>query len=116
MEVRRTLPAGFDGTNWLAHIQLSRDGRFLYLSNRGHDSIAVFPVDPRSDRLGEAAWYPCGGGWPRHFELSPDGRYLVVANQNSNDVTAWRLDEGNGGLVEQTGRVGAPAAVCVCFG
>ncbi len=116
VEVRRALPAGFDGANWPAHIQLSRDGRFLYLSNRGHDSIAVFPVDPHTGRLGEGRWYPCGGGWPRHFALSPNGRYLVVANQNSNDVTAWRLDEGNGGFVEQTGRLDVPAPTCVCFG
>ena len=116
VEVTSTLPAGFEGTNWPAHIQLSRDGRFLYLSNRGHDSIAVFPVDTQSGRLGEAAWSPCGGGWPRHFALSPDGRYMVVANQNSHDVTAWRLDEANGGLAEQTGRLEVPAATCVCFG
>ena len=99
-EVTRTLPADFEGTNWPAHIEFSRDGRFLYLSNRGHDSIVVFPVDPSTGRLGEAAWYPCGGQWPRHFALSPDGRNLIVANQNSNDVIAWRLDEGNGGLAE----------------
>ena len=116
VEVQRTLPAGFEGTNWPAHIQLSRDGRFLYLSNRGHDSIAVFTVDQQSGRLGEAAWYPCGGGWPRHFALSPDGRYMIVANQYSNDVTAWRLDEGNGGLAEQTAKLEVPAGVCVCFG
>ena len=110
------MPAGFEGTNWAAHIELSRDGRFLYLSNRGHDSIVVFPVDQQSGRLGKAAWYPCGGQWPRHFALSPDGRYMIVANQNSNDVIAWRLDEGNEGLVEQTGRLDVPDATCACFG
>lgn len=116
VEVKRALPAGFEGTNWPAHIELSRDGRFLYLSNRGHDSIAVFPVDPHTGRLGEGRWYPCGGQWPRHFALSHDGRYLVVANQNSNDVITWRLDEGDGGLAEQTGRLDVPAAVCAYFG
>ena len=115
VEVTSTLPAGFEGTNWPAHIELSRDGRFLYLSNRGHDSIAVFTVDQQSGRLGDAAWFSCGGGWPRHFALSPDWKYMIVANQYSSDVTAWRLDEGNGGLVEQTGRVDVTAAVCVFF-
>lgn len=113
---KNALPASFHGTSWASHIALSPDGRFLYAGNRGHDSIAVLPLDRLSGRMGEAAWYPCGGRWPRHFAISGCGGYLLVANQYSNDVCAWRLDKLSGGLAELTGRAEIPSPSCICFG
>ena len=115
-ESKSALPASFEGISWASHIALSPDGRFLCAANRGHDSIAVFLIDPSSGRMGEAAWYPCGGRWPRHFAVSGCGNYMLVANQYSNDVSTWRLDKESGGLAEPTGRAEIPSPSCVCFG
>ena len=73
---------------------LSADGRMLYGSNRGHDSIAVFAVDPADGRLTLRGHVPTGGQRPRNFALDPTGAYLLVANQDSNSVTVFRLSAG----------------------
>ncbi len=85
-----TLPDDYEGRRWAAHLQADHAGRFLYVSNRAHDSLAVFAIDgdPEAPLLVERL--PSGGQTPRHFSLSPDGRFLLVAHQDSGQPGALR--------------------------
>lgn len=107
------LPAGFAGTSYCADIHLSADGRFLYVSNRGHDSIAVFAVDPSSGLVELRATPPCGGAFPRNFCLDPQGVFLLCAHQNSDSLVVWRRDPATGGLQATGTKVVIPRPVCV---
>jgi 6-phosphogluconolactonase (cycloisomerase 2 family) len=81
--------------NFPAEIAVSRDGRFVYVSNRGHDSVAVFAVG-QGGGLRLIATPSCGGDWPRHLAIDPSGRWLYVANQLSNEVVWYALDRSTG--------------------
>lgn len=108
-----TLPAGFSGTSWTAEVEVSRDGRFVYGSNRGDDSLAVFRVDPATGRLTAAGHAPVGGKYPRHFTIDPTGRFVLAAHQNSGTISVLRIDPGTGmpALTGATVKVDKP--VCV---
>jgi len=109
-----TLPPDFKGASTGAEIQLHPNGRFLYASNRGHDSIAVFAVDTAGG-LTPVEVTPCGGKNPRSFSLSPDGAWLVCANQNSDSLAVFRVD-GRTGRLSPTGHIAhVPLPVCVLF-
>lgn len=88
-----TLPDGFEGQSHCADIHLHPTGRFLYGSNRGHDSIAVFGVDSATGRLNFSGCEPTGGQTPRNFALDPTGAFLLAANQNSDNVVVFRIIE-----------------------
>lgn len=109
-----TLPAGFEGKNLSAELQIAPSGRFLYASNRGHDSIAIFAVasDGALAPLGQT---PTGGGAPRCFDLSPSGDFLIVANQDDGTIVPFRVDAKTGALTPtgSVAKVGTP--VCVRF-
>lgn len=110
-----TLPDGFDGANTTADIHVSADGRFLYGSNRGHDSIVVFSIHPENGTLSYVQHVSTGGRTPRNFALDPTGRYLLAANQNSDTVVVFSIDVGSGRLT-RTGQVlHVPSPVCVRF-
>lgn len=102
-----TLPAGFSGTSWTAEVEVSRDGRFVYGSNRGDDSLAVFRVDAATGRLTAAGHAPVGGKYPRHFTIDPTGRFVLAAHQSSGTIAVLRLDPATG----LPALVGAPAKV-----
>ncbi|HEY3496931.1 MAG TPA: lactonase family protein, partial [Polyangiaceae bacterium] len=90
-----TLPAGFSGQNSGAHVEVSPDGRFVYGSNRGHDSIVVFSAAAATGALALVEHEPSGGNTPRDFDMDPQGEVLVVANQNSNSLKVFRIgDDG----------------------
>jgi len=110
-----TLPAGFTGENICAEIRLSPDGRFVYGSNRGHDSLAVFARDPATGALSLIEIVPTGGKHPRNFALSPDGRWLVCANKDSDNVTVFARDAVTGRLTRTPQTLAVPQAVCVLF-
>jgi 6-phosphogluconolactonase len=93
-----TLPPEFKGHDQSAEIQIDRTGRYLYASNRGHDSITVFSIDPQSGKLDQRQTASVLGEWPRSFVLDPTGRFVLVANQNSNDLTLFTIDPANGQL------------------
>ncbi|BCL75954.1 3-carboxymuconate cyclase [Jeongeupia sp. HS-3] len=116
LEHRQTissLPVGFEGDNTGAELQLSPDGTFLYASNRGHDSIAIFRV---VDGLLEAAGHvPCGGQMPRNFALSPCGRWLLVANQASGVLVLFARDIASGALTQTAMSAKLDRPVCVKF-
>jgi 6-phosphogluconolactonase len=108
-----TLPEGFKGDNTTAEIKVHPDGKFLYSSNRGHDSIAIFAIDPATamPRFLEAV--PTGGKKPRNFEIAPGGSYLAAANQNSNNIVIFKIDRQTGHLTPtgQVLEVASPACV-----
>lgn len=110
-----SLPEGFHGRSATAEIAAHPSGRFVYGSNRGHDSIAVFSVEHGSGSLKLVGIQPCGGKNPRSFALDPTGRFLLVANQDTDNVVVFRIDQKTGALVAtgHTAAVGAP--VCVLF-
>ncbi len=92
-----TLPSGFNGNNSGAEIQVAPSGKFVYASNRGHDSIAVFSVAP-DGKLALVGHQPVMGQTPRHFQVEASGELLLVANQNSNNVVTFRIDAATGTL------------------
>lgn len=110
-----TLPADFPGASTCAEIRLHPNGRFLYGSNRGHDSLAVYAVSPTDGRLSLVEIVPCGGKNPRNFSLSPDGRWLVCANQNSNSLTVFSVDPATGRLTRTDATATVSLPVCVLF-
>ena len=115
IQMRTTLPWGWEGTSYCADIHLSPSGAFLYGTNRGHDSIAVFAVHPGMGLLDLVAHTPTQGNFPRNFGLDPSGRFLLAANQNSDTVVTFRVDQRTG-LLTPTGQVTqVPAPVCVRF-
>jgi len=108
-----TLPSDFSGKNSCAEIEVAPGGKFLYGSNRGHDSIAVFAIDQNTGGLGLVQHVSTQGKAPRNFSIDPTGEFLLAANQNSNTVVSFRIDRASGKL-SPTGHVlEIPTPVCV---
>ena len=98
------LPAGFKGHNTSADIHVSPSGKFLYGSNRGHDSIVIYAIDESSGRLTYVGHEGSGGETPRNFAIDPTGAYMLVANQDSSNIVTYRIDPSTGKL-QPTGQV-----------
>ena len=103
LQTLSALPAGYTGENSCADIHVSRNGLFLYASNRGHNSIAVFAIDTSNGTLVPIQDVDTQGKTPRNFTLDPSGRLLLVANQNSNNIFSYRVDPQSG-LLTPTGQ------------
>jgi 6-phosphogluconolactonase len=110
-----TLPEDFEGENTTAEIRVHPTGKFLYASNRGHDSIAAFALDEESGMLTAIGHTPTGGQTPRNFNVDPSGRYLIAANQASDNVVVLRIDPEKGALSPTGNEVSVPTPVCVLF-
>lgn len=110
-----TLPADWKGNNTTAEIAVHPNGRYVYASNRGHDSIAVFKRDPDTGKLSPLQIAPCGGQVPRNFVITPDGRWIVCAHQDSNTLSAIPIDTATGLLGDVKTTVKAPNPVCIQF-
>jgi 6-phosphogluconolactonase (cycloisomerase 2 family) len=113
-QVLPSLPDTFTGDSRASEIALSADGRFLYASNRGQDSVAVFRIHPTSGRLTPIEWAASGGKTPRFFALSPNGQRLYAANEDSDSIVAFRIDAA--GLLSEAGqqiKTGSPT--CIVF-
>jgi 6-phosphogluconolactonase len=108
------LPANFSGRNDAAEIALHPSGKWLFTSNRGHDSIAVFAVDPPKGITALCAT-PTGGKEPRHFAIDPTGQFLLAENQNSNSIVVFRIDPETGALSQLSTTEGVPSPVCLTF-
>jgi 6-phosphogluconolactonase len=94
LKLVQTLPAtsaGYEGKNACAEILISKDGRFLYGSNRGENSIVVFSIAPDGSLI-LAGHSTCGGDWPRNFVIDPSGKYLLSGNQKSGDISVFRIN------------------------
>jgi 6-phosphogluconolactonase len=116
LQTLSTLPEGFPGAkNSTAEVKVHPSGRYLYGSNRGHDSLAIFAIDTATGRLRPIGHQPTLGKTPRNFGIDPTGRYLLAANQDSGTVVVFRIDLETG-LLRPTGQtVEIPKAVCVTF-
>lgn len=110
-----TLPAGFSGANTTAEIELSPDGRFLYASNRGHDSIVVLHREPADGIEPVIQHAPCGGRTPRHFKISPCGKWLLCGHQGSHSVSVLPRDPASGRLGQPVSTVSVPTPTCILF-
>lgn len=110
-----TLPVDFEGTSYCADIHVSSDGKYVYGSNRGHNSIAVFEIDGKTKKLNSKGFVAVEGNWPRNFALSPDGNFLLSANQRSGNIAVFRINK-NSGIPEFTGNeIKVPVPVCIEF-
>ena len=107
------LPEQFAEESWSAEIRLHPNGRFLYGSNRGHDSIVTYRVDPQAGTLTLLGHTPCLGVWPRHFTLDNAGRLLIVANQHTNSIVSFHVNPETGALTPtgHTLTIGKPTCV-----
>ncbi len=109
------LPAGFAGESTCADIQIAPSGAFVYTSNRGHDSVAIHRIDPRTGKLDCVGHESTQGKTPRSLGIDPSGRFLLAANQDSDSVVTFRIDPESGKL-RPTGHVATvPTPVCLKF-
>lgn len=115
LQTLSTLPAGFSGTSYCADVHVHPSGKFLYGSNRGHDSIVIFALAPQTGKLTLVGHQSTIGKWPRNFGLDPAGKFLLVANQNTDNVATFRIDPQTGKLTQQGGLLEIPAPVCLKF-
>lgn len=111
---KSTLPVGYEGPNACADIHLSSDGRFLYASNRGHNSIAIFELS-ESGEMQLLETEPVGGDWPRNFVLSPDNHFLLVANRKTNNISVFKRDSISGLLTITQQQLEVSQPVCLKF-
>ncbi len=110
-----TLPEVFQGRNSCAEIVVHPSGKFLYGSNRGDDSIALFSIDPKTGKAGFVSRQSTRGKTPRHFALDPTGRWLLAENQDSNDIFVFRVDRATGRLEPVGDRTEVGSPVCLLF-
>jgi len=110
-----TLPGYWEGRNSTAEIGIHPSGKYLYGSNRGHESVVLFSVDPDKGTLTFIEDQATGGKKPRHFGIEPSGKHLAIANQDSDTLLICRIDAGNGRLKPSGVFAEAPSPVCVKF-
>jgi len=109
-----TLPEETKG-NSTAEIQVHPSGRFLYCSNRGHNSLAIFSIDEKTGKLTAAGHQSTLGRTPRNFGIDPTGKYVIACNQATDNVAVFKVDQQNGKLAQVGELVSIPAPVCVKF-
>lgn len=115
LQVVSTLPNDFHARNDTAEITIHPSGKWLFASNRGHDTIAVFAVDPSKGTLRPAGEFPTGGHEPRHFALDPTGSFLLAENQHSNSISIFRIDLATGALTQLSTAEAIPSPVSLAF-
>ena len=108
-----TLPEGFAGASHTADVHVAPSGRFVYGSNRGHDSIVIFAVDPETGELTYVGHESTRGEIPRNFAINPTGAYLLAANQRSDNIVMFRIDAETGKLTPTGHVIEVPTPVCV---
>lgn len=109
-----TLPQGFSGENLVADIHITPSGEYLYVSNRGHNSLAAYKVDAQTGALTALGATSCGGDFPRNFAIDPAGKFVLVANQYSGDLVTFQLG-ADGSLAPVGEKVTLASPVCVVF-
>lgn len=110
-----TLPAGHTEPSYTAEVVVHPSGKFVYGSNRGHDSIAMFTVDPATGLLTAQGQEPTRGKAPRNFVVDPTGRWLLAENQGSDTIYVFAIDQATGRLKETGSPLSVPTPVCVRF-
>jgi 6-phosphogluconolactonase len=109
------LPKDYAGPKEAAEIAVHSSGKFLYTSNRGHDSIAVFTIDEKKGTLKSLGQVLTGGKAPRHFAIDPTGAYLLAENQESNNIVVFHIDPATGSLTPTGQTIEVPSPVCITF-
>jgi 6-phosphogluconolactonase len=115
LQTLSTIPKDFTAHNDTAEIVVHPSGKFLYASNRGHDSIAEFAIDPAKGTLTLAGDFSTQGKTPRNFALDPTGKFLLAANQKSNNIAVFRIDQSTGALTGTGQEAQVPAPVDIVF-
>jgi 6-phosphogluconolactonase len=115
LQIVSALPKGFAQTSEAAEIEMHSSAKFLFASNRGDDSIAVFAVNAKDGTLTPVEIDSTGGKTPRNFVLDPTGAWLLAANQDSDDIVVFRVDPGTGHLTRSGPELHVPSPVCVRF-
>lgn len=115
LETHSSLPAGWRGENFPADIHVASSGRTLYVSNRGHNSVAVFSIARSTGALSLDQVISTDGDWPRNFSLHPTGEWLLVANQRSGSIVVFRRERESGRLTRTRERIELPSPVCLRF-
>jgi len=115
IETYSTLPEGFTANNSTAETQVHPNGKFVYVSNRGHDSIAIFSVDEETGRLTPQGHVSTHGQTPRNFGIDPSGQFLLAANQQTDNVIVFRIDPETGALSETGSSIRVPSPICVRY-
>jgi 6-phosphogluconolactonase len=110
-----TLPKGFSGNSTAAEIEIHPAGKFLFASNRGDDSVAVFAIDSHTGRLTHVETDPTGGKTPRSFAIDPTGSWLLAANQDSGEIVVFRIDHKTGHLTPTGEVLQVPSPACLKF-
>ena len=110
-----TIPSTFTNTNYPADIRIHPNGKFLYGSNRGNDSIVTFQIDQNTGKLSFIVLTPTNGKTPREFNIISSGKYLLVGNQDSNSVSSFSIDPINGNLKLESISNNIPKPVCIQF-
>ncbi|MBF9253451.1 lactonase family protein [Pontibacter sp. 172403-2] len=113
IETVPTLPADFNGQSYCAEVKVSADGKFLYGSNRGHNSIVVYAIDQDTGKLTQVQFMNTGGDWPRDFNIDESGTVLLVANERSNNLVTFKIDKATGKLTPTGQEVEVHKPVCV---
>jgi 6-phosphogluconolactonase len=114
-DAQPTLPPDFSDTNYGADVWIHPNGRFVYVSNRGHDSIAIFEIEKSSGGIQFLGREPTQGEFPRGIAIDPSGRYLLVGNENTDSVVTFRIDDESGGLQSVATPVNVAKPVCFTF-
>ena len=109
------LPDGFDGESKAAAVRVSPDGRFLFTSNRGHDSLATFAVDTATGRIRRLAISPLSGRFPRDFNVVPDGNWLLVGHKRSDELVLYAFDRTSGRIEPRGPTYPMHHPTCVVF-
>lgn len=114
-QIVSTLPDNFKGNNSTAEVVVHPNGKFVYGSNRGHNSLAIFAIDPKLGTLTFVAHEPTQGKAPRHFAIDPSGNWLLAANQDSDNIVFFKIDQATGRLTPTGKTISAGMPVCVTF-
>jgi len=109
-----TIPKDYKKGNTAAEIKISSDGKFVYASNRGNNSIAIYKINKLNGLLSLIGYQPTYGDGPRYFTFSPDENYILVANQNSNNIVSFKRNK-NTGILKYINQIKAPSPVCILF-
>ncbi len=108
-----TIPEDFKDVNYCADIHIDPSGKFLYGSNRGHNSLAIYKIDQNNGKLESTGFQSTSGEWPRNFLMDPKGDFIFVANQNSNNIVVFRRNTETGELSKIAKEIMVPKPVCL---
>ncbi|MGJ5818771.1 lactonase family protein [Paludibaculum fermentans] len=115
-QILPTLPADYTRENTPSEIEVAPDGRHVYCSNRGHDSVVVYAADPATGLLSVQGWEASRGRIPRFIGMAPGGRFLYAANEQSDTIVSWQVDPSSGKLTSTGAVVQTPSPVSITFG